>query len=75
MIEAGNVILSAAVDLGGTISGEHGIGYEKRDTLARVFNDADIDTMLRVRDVFDNSRHFNPDKIFPRGASCAELRP
>jgi glycolate oxidase len=75
VIDAGNQILSAAVDLGGTISGEHGIGFEKRDTLARIFNDADIDTMLRLRDVFDNSRHFNPDKIFPRGASCAELRP
>jgi len=75
VVEAGNQILSAAVDLGGTISGEHGIGFEKRDTLARIFDDADIDTMLRLRDVFDNSRHFNPDKIFPRGASCAELRP
>jgi glycolate oxidase len=74
VVDAGNQILSAAVDLGGTISGEHGIGYEKRDTLARVFNDADIDTMLRLRDVFDNTRHFNPDKIYPRGVSCAEVR-
>jgi glycolate oxidase len=74
VVDAGNQILSAAVDLGGTISGEHGIGYEKRDTLARVFNDDDIDTMLRLRDVFDNTRHFNPDKIYPRGASCVELR-
>jgi len=74
VVEVGDEILSAAVDLGGTISGEHGIGYEKRDTLARVYDDADLDTMLRLRDVFDASRHFNPDKIFPRGASCVEVR-
>jgi glycolate oxidase len=72
--EAGNQILSAAVDLGGTISGEHGIGYEKRDTLTRVFSDDDLAVMLRIRDVFDPKRVFNPDKIFPAGASCAELR-
>ena len=71
---AGNEILSAAVDLGGTISGEHGIGYEKRDTLPRIFNEDDLGAMQRVRDVFDPKRNFNPDKIFPAGASCAEVR-
>jgi glycolate oxidase len=74
VIEAGNVILSAAVDLGGTISGEHGIGYEKRDTLQRVFTPDDLATMLRVREAFDPKRNFNPDKIFPASAGCAELR-
>jgi glycolate oxidase len=71
---AGNEILSAAVDLGGTISGEHGIGYEKRDTLPRIFNEDDLGAMLRVRDVFDAKRNFNPDKIFPASASCEEVR-
>lgn len=71
---AGNEILSAAVDLGGTISGEHGIGYEKRDTLPRIFNEDDLGAMLRVRDVFDVKRNFNPDKIFPASASCEEVR-
>ena len=74
VIEAGNTILSAAVDLGGTISGEHGIGYEKRDTLKRVFTPDDLATMLRVREAFDPKRNFNPDKIFPASAGCAELR-
>lgn len=74
VIEAGNHILSAAVDLGGTISGEHGIGYEKRDTLPRVFNPDDIGAMLRLRDAFAPRTSLNPDKIFPTSASCEEVR-
>jgi glycolate dehydrogenase FAD-linked subunit len=74
VVEAGNAILTAAIDLGGTISGEHGIGYEKRETLPRVFTDDDIATMLRVREVFDPQRRLNPEKIFPAGTSCAEVR-
>ncbi|HEY8312847.1 MAG TPA: FAD-linked oxidase C-terminal domain-containing protein [Candidatus Baltobacteraceae bacterium] len=74
VIEAGNEILAAAIDLGGTISGEHGIGYEKRETLTRVFSTADLATMARVRDVFDPRRMLNPEKIFPAGSACAEVR-
>jgi glycolate oxidase len=74
VIEAGNQILSAAVDLGGTISGEHGIGYEKRDTLARVYNPDDLNTMLRLRDAFAPRGSMNPDKIFPASAACEEVR-
>jgi glycolate oxidase len=75
VVEAGNIILQSAIDLGGTISGEHGIGYEKRETLTRIFSTADLATMGRVRDVFDPYRKLNPEKIFPAGASCAEVRP
>jgi len=74
VVETGNVILQAAIDLGGTVSGEHGIGYEKRDALTRVYCADDLATMGRVRDVFDPKRRLNPDKIFPSGASCAEMR-
>jgi glycolate oxidase len=74
VIEAGNEILQAAVDLGGTISGEHGIGYEKRGTLTRIFSTDDLATMARVRDVFDPKRRLNPEKIFPAGVGCAEVR-
>ena len=66
-------ILRACIDLGGTISGEHGIGYEKRGTLPLVFSTDDLATMGRVRDVFDPKRRFNPDKIFPSGAVCGEV--
>jgi glycolate oxidase len=71
---AGAEILKACIDLGGTISGEHGIGSEKRDSLPLVFSPDDLAVMDRVRDVFDPQRNFNPDKIFPIGAVCGEVR-
>jgi len=74
VIEAGNEILEAAVNLGGTISGEHGVGYEKRAGMTRIFRTEDLAAMARVRDVFDPKRMLNPEKIFPAGASCAEVR-
>jgi len=74
VIDAGNEILQAAVDLGGTISGEHGIGYEKRGTLTRIFTTDDLATMARVREVFDPRGMLNPEKIFPAGVGCAEVR-
>ncbi|MEO6836463.1 MAG: FAD-linked oxidase C-terminal domain-containing protein [Candidatus Tumulicola sp.] len=73
VVETGNAILQAAIDLGGTISGEHGIGYEKRDAMTRVYSTADLATMARVRDVFDPLRALNPEKIFPRGTRCPEI--
>ena len=75
VVSAGTEILTACIALGGTISGEHGIGYEKRETLPYVFSANDLAAMGRVRDVFDVRRSFNPDKIFPSSASCAEVLP
>jgi glycolate oxidase len=75
VIESGTQILRTAVELGGTVSGEHGIGYEKRDAMTAIYSTADLATMARVRDVFDPSRAFNPEKIFPNGARCAEVTP
>ncbi|MGA8532641.1 MAG: FAD-linked oxidase C-terminal domain-containing protein [Candidatus Tumulicola sp.] len=75
VIETGNAILRAAIDLGGTISGEHGIGSEKRDAMTEVYSTADLATMALVRDVFDPMRRLNPEKIFPAGTRCAELAP
>ncbi len=72
VIDAGTEILRACIAMGGTISGEHGIGYEKRETLSMVFSNDDLGAMTRVRDVFDPMRTFNPGKIFPSGASCVE---
>ena len=71
---AGTEILEACIALGGTISGEHGIGYEKRGTLPLVFSSDDLATMARLREVFDPKRLFNPEKIFPSGAVCGEVR-
>jgi glycolate oxidase len=74
VVEAGTEILETCIAMGGTISGEHGIGYEKRDSLSLVFDSHDLAAMGRVRDVFDPHRLFNPDKIFPAGAVCGEVR-
>jgi glycolate oxidase len=64
-----------AVDLGGTVSGEHGIGYEKRDAMTAIYTTEDLAAMARVRDVFDPQRAFNPEKIFPAGVRCPEVVP
>ena len=74
VVHAGTAILETCISFGGTISGEHGIGYEKRESMARLFSADDLATMGRVRDVLDPSRRFNPDKVFPSSASCAEVR-
>jgi len=73
VIDAGSQILETCIALGGTISGEHGIGYEKRSSLSLVFTTQDLAAMARIRDVFDPMRAFNPDKIFPTGAICGEV--
>lgn len=74
VVETGNAILRSAVELGGTVSGEHGIGFEKREALTHVYSTADLATMGRVRDVFDPKRVLNPEKVFPSGAKCPEVR-
>ncbi|HEY1881903.1 MAG TPA: FAD-linked oxidase C-terminal domain-containing protein [Candidatus Cybelea sp.] len=75
VVLTGNAILESAIELGGTISGEHGIGWEKRDAMTRVYTTADLAAMGRVRDVFDPRRRLNPEKIFPSGARCSEVTP
>jgi FAD/FMN-containing dehydrogenase len=62
-------IMRACVELGGTITGEHGIGLEKREYLSWMFSDDDLAAMKRVKQVFDPDGLLNPDKIFPIGQS------
>jgi glycolate oxidase len=73
VIAAGNDILQTAVRLGGTISGEHGVGYEKRGAMTAVYAAGDLAAMAGVRDVFDPQRTLNPEKIFPAGVRCPEV--
>ena len=73
-IAAGEEILRACVEAGGTISGEHGIGLEKRDYMRWIFSDDDIAAMLQVRCAFDPSGVMNPCKQLPTGASCADIK-
>jgi glycolate oxidase subunit GlcD len=71
---AGDEILAACVAAGGVLSGEHGIGLEKRDAMPLVFTADDLDAQARLRDAFDPSGRANPDKILPRGSRCGELQ-
>jgi glycolate oxidase subunit GlcD len=75
VMQAGAEILRVCVDAGGVISGEHGIGSEKREFIGLVFSDADLGAMLRLRGAFDPDGVCNPGKIFPTTRFCAESNP
>ncbi len=74
VIEAGAATLRACIELGGSITGEHGVGLEKKAYIGLLFNEADLQAMARVRRVFDPDSRFNPAKLFPTPASCGEVR-
>jgi glycolate oxidase len=63
--EAGAEILKLCVELGGCLTGEHGVGIEKRDLMTCQFNPADLEQQMRVRAVFDKDWLLNPAKVFP----------
>ncbi|MBN8533035.1 MAG: FAD-binding protein [Rhizobiales bacterium] len=63
--EAGNDILKLCVEVGGCLTGEHGVGIEKRDLMIHQFNPADLAQQLRVRAAFDADWILNPAKVFP----------
>ena len=67
---AGN-ILKMCVEMGGSITGEHGVGLEKRDYLASMFNADELDCLHRLRDAFDPLGLANPGKMFPDGTAPA----
>ena len=69
-VEASNEILQACVNLGGSITGEHGIGYEKVDLMPLIFEKQDIQAMEMVKDIFDANHLSNPGKMFPINRSC-----
>lgn len=71
--EAGGEILRVCVAAGGVLSGEHGIGLEKRDAMPMIFSPDDLDLQARLRDAFDPTGLANPDKVLPRGSRCGEL--
>jgi glycolate oxidase len=70
VLEAGAAIMRACVDVGGTISGEHGIGLEKRDFMPWIFSPADLDVMAAVKAAFNPAGRCNPGKVFPTAKSC-----
>ena len=72
--EAGRELMETCVRAGGSITGEHGVGFDKRDLLSLIFSDDDMETMLRVRAAFDPSGLCNPGKNVPMLRGCGEAR-
>ena len=66
-------ILTFCLDVGGSITGEHGVGADKVDQMPKMFSEIDLDTMQLVRCAFDPNNLCNPGKVFPTPRLCGEV--
>ncbi len=74
-VAAGTDILQKCIELGGSVTGEHGIGVEKIDFMEKQFTKDDLDAMRALRRVFDPEGRCNPHKIFPGSKRCSDFAP
>ena len=70
---AADEIVGVSIAAGGMLSGEHGIGLEKRELMHLVFSPVDLDAQARLRDAFDPEGVMNPSKVLPAGARCFDF--
>ncbi len=75
VVEAGAQIMKVCAEVGGSISGEHGIGLEKIDFMPLIFSAADLAVMQRLKNAFNPTGLCNPGKVFPTKKSCVEVGP
>jgi glycolate oxidase len=75
VVAAGAEIMKVCADVGGSISGEHGIGLEKADFMPFIFSAADLALMVRLKAAFNPTGLCNPGKVFPTRKSCGEAGP
>ena len=68
----GTLILETCVEVGGVLTGEHGVGIEKRDLMHKQFTPVDLEQQARLKDAFDPQALLNPGKVFPLLCRCAE---
>ncbi|MBI2755751.1 MAG: FAD-binding protein [Chloroflexi bacterium] len=73
VVAAGAEIMRVCAEAGGSLSGEHGIGLEKRDLMPLIFGEADMGVMHRVKDAIDPRGQCNPGKVFPTAGRCLEI--
>jgi glycolate oxidase len=71
--EVAGEILTYCVEAGGSITGEHGVGADKRDYMPRMFSEVDLEVMQAVRDAIDPQRLCNPGKVLPTPRLCGEV--
>jgi glycolate oxidase len=73
VLDLGEVIMRLCVEAGGSITGEHGVGYEKRNYMAWIFSEDDLEVMGRLKLAFGAGEGFNPGKVFPSSKGCGEV--
>ncbi len=73
VLELGEEIMRLCVDAGGSITGEHGVGYEKRNYMSWIFSEDDLEVMSRLKVAFGSEEGFNPGKMFPTSKGCGEV--
>ena len=73
VLAAADEVVRLCVDAGGALSGEHGIGLEKRDFMPLVFSAEDLSAQACVRSAFDVDGRMNPQKVLPGGARCGDF--
>ena len=71
VLDLGGEIMRVCVEAGGSVTGEHGIGLEKRSYMEWIFEPADLEAMERLRSAFGTGERFNPCKVMPTGHGCA----
>ncbi|HEY6266293.1 MAG TPA: FAD-linked oxidase C-terminal domain-containing protein [Candidatus Acidoferrum sp.] len=74
-MQASTEIIRYCLEVGGALTGEHGVGMEKSELMPLIFSNADFDLMRRVHDAFNPDSSLNPGKIFPLSKGCGEIRP
>jgi glycolate oxidase len=74
VLDASHHLIEYCVGIGGALSGEHGIGTEKRGYMTLVFTEDDLAAMAGLKRAFDPELRFNPEKVFPKGYVCGEVR-
>ena len=73
VLAASDEVVRLCIDAGGALSGEHGIGLEKRDFMPLVFSKDDLDAQACLRQAFDPDGRMNPQKVLPDGARCGDF--
>jgi glycolate oxidase len=72
--DAGDDILNYCIDVGGSITGEHGVGMEKMELMGHLFSSESLDMIGRFKSLFDPHCELNPGKVLPTGRGCMEIR-
>jgi glycolate oxidase len=71
---AGEEILEHCIKVGGSITGEHGVGMEKNELMGKLFSTDTLEMIRRFKVLFDPTERLNPGKVLPTGKGCLEIR-